>query len=167
MKSILAIAAAAAAVSFGASAASAQECQNGYFMLKDSIPISCGGGANGLGDINGNADEIPLGAGQGTLLGGTLFGGEEAAVVPTEGGANAPGNADEIATAGQAPGGVVVEEPVYTGSIAAAEVPVDAGGNADQIPSSTMQFVASRDDCRPGYWYLQEMQSQNFPARCP
>ena len=58
MKSILAIAAAAAAVSFGASAASAQECQNGYFMLKDSIPISCGGGANGLGDINGNADEF-------------------------------------------------------------------------------------------------------------
>ena len=38
MKSILAIAAAAAAVSFGASAASAQECQNGYFMLKELDP---------------------------------------------------------------------------------------------------------------------------------
>jgi len=161
MKSIIAIAAAAAALTLGASAASAQDCENGYMMLRDNIPIACGGGANGVGDINGNADEIPMGT-QSAAPGG-FFGGPGVASTE-EGGANGEGdvrgNADEI-PAGQMAAVPPPEEPLYTGSIRS------GGGNAHEIPAGgEMRFVESRGDCRPGMWYMQDMQSMNFPVRC-
>ena len=63
---------------------------------------------------------------------------------------------------------IAPEEPLYTGSIQAT-APESGGGNSEQIPTSgnQMVFADSRDSCKPGEYYMQDMQSQNFPARCP
>lgn len=165
MKRILAIAAAAAAITAGASAASAQSCDHGIVM-HGNVPTTCGG-ANGPGDVNGNAHEIPTGAQSGH---GGFFGSGTSNSAMEEGGANGAGdvngNADELATSGQ--GNFANTEPVYTGSITGgANGPGDVNGNADQIPTAGgMRFVESRDKCQPGMFYMQDMQSQNRPQPC-
>jgi hypothetical protein len=60
------------------------------------------------------------------------------------------------------------EEPLYTGSINTSATGA-GGGNSDQIPSTQNQmvFADSRDSCKPGEYYMQDMQSMNFPVRCP
>jgi|SRR4051812_47413648 len=167
MKRILAIAAAAAAITAGASAANAQNCDHGVVM-HGNVPTTCGG-ANGAGDVNGNADEIPTGVsrGHGGFF-GTMFGSGTRTSAVSTGGANGAGdvngNADELANNGQ--GNFSNTEPVYTGSIAGgANGAGDVNGNADQLPGS-MRFVGSHDKCQPGMWYMQDMQSQNRPQRC-
>ena len=63
---------------------------------------------------------------------------------------------------------IAPEEPLYTGSIQASAA--DSGGNSDQIPTGArneMVFADSRDSCKPGEYYMQDMQSMNFPVRCP
>jgi hypothetical protein len=59
------------------------------------------------------------------------------------------------------------EEPLYTGSIQASAT-TEAGGNSEQIPTTgnQMVFADSRDSCKPGEYYMQDMQSMNFPVRC-
>jgi len=164
MKRILALSAAAAALLATAGLASAQNCDHGVIM-HGNVPITCGG-ANGAGDVNGNADEIPTG---GTILHhGSILGGGVSTSAEAQGGANGAGdvngNADEIATNGQ--GSFTNAEPTYTGSISGgANGRGDVNGNADELPGS-MHFVEGRSDCRPGMWYMQDMQSMNRPARC-
>jgi hypothetical protein len=131
-------------------------------MMRGNVPITCGG-ANGAGDVNGNADEIPSAA---SGVPGGFFGSGAAAAAVTDdasGAGDANGNADEIA-AGQ--GSFTATEPVYTGSIVGgANGPGDVDGNADQLPGG-MRFVESRDKCQPGFFYMQDMQSQNRPQPC-
>src|SRR5215207_3190268 len=111
MKTILALTIAGAAVFAAASVASAQEdCVGGYRMIKDQVPISCGG---------------------------------------------------ETAMLDQ--GAIAPEEPLTTGSIQAS-APESGGGNIEEIPTSAsggMVFADSRDSCKPGEYYMQDMQSQN------
>ena len=59
------------------------------------------------------------------------------------------------------------EEPLYTGSIN--RTAAAGGDNSDQIPSTQNQmvFAEGRDSCKPGEYYMQDMQSMNFPVRCP
>jgi hypothetical protein len=61
------------------------------------------------------------------------------------------------------------EEPLYTGSIQRSATESGGGGNGSQIPSTgnQMVFADSRDSCKPGEYYMQDMQSMNFPVRCP
>jgi len=64
---------------------------------------------------------------------------------------------------------VAPEEPLYTGSIQAS-APETNSGNSDQIPTAAgnqMVFADSRESCKPGEYYMQDMQSMNFPVRCP
>ena len=167
MKRILAIAAAAAAITAGASAANAQSCDHGIVM-HGNVPTTCGG-ANGAGDVNGNADELPSGVSSGhSGFFSSLFGGGTATSTADTAGANgsgdANGNADQIATNGR--GNFSNTEPVYTGSIAGgANGTGDVHGNADQLPGG-LRLVQSHDKCQPGMWYMQDMQSQNRPQRC-
>jgi hypothetical protein len=61
---------------------------------------------------------------------------------------------------------VVEEEPLVTGSIDTTDAG-QSGGNAEEIPSAgEMQFVASRDECQPGYFWMMEMNSGNRPVAC-
>jgi hypothetical protein len=140
MRTILALTIGGATLFGAASLANAQDCVGGYMMLKDQIPVRCDVGP-GFGPMGATPlQPVPEGVASASVGGG---------------------NADEIPTN--------ATEPVYTGSIntAGATVP-PGGGNADEIPSSgSMNFVDSRDDCRPGYWYMQDMQSMNRPERCP
>jgi hypothetical protein len=58
----------------------------------------------------------------------------------------------------------VVEEPLYTGSIAPlneSEQPPRPGG-----PGSTYSFVASQDECQPGSYWMMELNSGNRPVAC-
>lgn len=62
------------------------------------------------------------------------------------------------------------EEPLTTGSIqTTATESSGGGGNSEQIPtgSNQMVFADSRDSCKPGEYYMQDMQSMNRPERCP
>ena len=59
----------------------------------------------------------------------------------------------------------MVEEPLYTGSINAPEAG-QGRGNAEEIPSGNMQFVAGRDECQPGYFWMMELNSGNLPVAC-
>jgi hypothetical protein len=119
MKTILALTIAGAAFAAAASVASAQEdCAGGYRMIKDQVPITCGGGP-------------------------TMF--QHSAIVPAQ------------------------EEPLTTGSIRTSDAADTGGGNSDQIPTggNAMVFADSRDSCKAGEYYMQDMQSMNFPVRCP
>lgn len=63
---------------------------------------------------------------------------------------------------------ITPEEPLHTGSIPTTATE-NGGGNSAQIPSTgnQMVFAESRDSCKPGEYYMQDMQSMNFPVRCP
>jgi hypothetical protein len=142
MKRILAIAAAAAAITAGASAANAQSCDHGIVM-HGNVPTTCGG-ANGAGDVNGNADELPSGVSIGHRgFFSSLFGSGTSTPAVDAGGANGAGdvngNADELATNGQ--GNFANTEPVYTGSSPAVQT-VRATCPAPIRPSGLR--------CRPG-----------------
>ena len=94
MKKILAIAATAAAITAGASAANAQNCDHGIVM-HGNVPTTCGG-ANGAGDVNGNADELPAGVSSGHRgFFSSLFGGGTSTTPPVDaGGANGAGDVE-------------------------------------------------------------------------
>jgi hypothetical protein len=57
-----------------------------------------------------------------------------------------------------------IEEPLTTGSIAPLndrEQPPRPGG-----PGSSHDFVASKDDCRPGAYWMMDLNSGNRPVAC-
>jgi hypothetical protein len=136
MKTILAIGVSAAALFAVSSVANAQsDCVNGWHMIKDQIPVRC--------------DEMPSafsGPGITSLESGTVVEDEVGPVVLTE----------------PTP---VVEEPIYTGSIAPlneSEQPPRPGGPG--TPAYT--FAASQDECQPGQYWMMELNSGNRPVAC-
>jgi hypothetical protein len=141
MKTIFAIGVSAAALFAASSVANAQsDCVNGWHMIKDNIPARC--------------DMLqPAFAGPGTIE-------QEAALVSAEA---AP--LEEPLYTGSIDAGAPVEEPLVTGSIDATEAG-QSRGNAEEIPSGDMQFVASRDECQPGYFWMMELNSGNRPVAC-
>src|SRR5882724_10772595 len=116
MKTFLAFTIAGAALIAAASSASAQDCVGGYRMIKDQVPVACGGGPETF---------------------------QQSATRP--------------------------EEPLTTGSIRTSAA-ANGGGNSTEIPSQQkggIVFADSRDSCKAGQYYMQDMQSMNIPERCP
>ena len=135
MKTIIAIGVSAAALFAVSSVANAQsDCLNGWHMIKDQIPVRC--------------DVIPSAfSGPGTTYvePGTVVADEAGPVVLTE----------------PTP---MVEEPLYTGSIAPlneSEQPPRPGG-----PGAAYTFAASRDECQPGQYWMMELNSGNRAVAC-
>jgi hypothetical protein len=64
-------------------------------------------------------------------------------------------------------GATPLREPLTTGSIRTT-APQNGGGNSGQIPTARgdMVFASGRDSCKPGEYYMQDMQSMNIPVRC-
>ena len=135
MRTIIAIGVSAAALFAASSVANAQsDCLNNWHMIKDQIPVRC--------------DMLPSafsGRGSTHVEPGTVVFEESGPVVLTE----------------PTP---VLEEPMYTGSIAPlneSEQPPRPGG-----PGSSYTFAASRDECQPGHYWMMEMNSGNRPVAC-
>jgi hypothetical protein len=212
MKRILAIGISAAALFAASSVANAQsDCVNGWQMIKDNIPVRCDTLDSAFAPAGPFAepgtiveDEVgpvvltePTPIVEEPLYTGSIAPLNESEQPPRLGGptefemvasqdecrpgahwmmelnsGNRPVACEEepLVTGAlvEEPGAVVVEEapveePLITGSIDAGQ----SRGNAEEIPTASgMQFVASRDECQPGAYWMMEMNSGNRPVRC-
>jgi len=139
MKKILAIGVATAALLGGASLASAQEdCLNGWRMIKEQIPVRC--------------DVLPSAFAPAPILQGVTT----AVTAPVR----------AAAAVGEAITAPVVEEPLYTGSIAAAPARESEMPPRPGAPESSAAFVASRDQCESGKFWMMELNSGSRAVAC-